>query len=187
VGTLVLLNAPPSSPVTAWVKRSLPEPCASVGALQLASGFLVALPAAVRHAKLLPPAPGAGRDTDPVEPSTVSSWNGWLNRTVPAASALGADTVVPTVTALITSITAAARDTIRLASGEKTIPCLLSGLSRSVTDNADANSAGHGGRPIDGDTRTSGHGDAASGRVGRDRGTERRKSARDPLARALSR
>ncbi len=128
----MLANTPPSSPVTAWVKRSVPEPCVSVGAAQLASGFLVALPTAVRHAKLLPPAPGAGRDTDPTGPSTVLSWKGWLNKTVPAADALGAGATIPTVTMLITRSTAAAGDTIRRASREKTIPRLLFRVASSA-------------------------------------------------------
>ena len=67
----------------------MPEPCESVELLQLASGFVVALPAAVRHAALVPVG-AVGSDTEPAGPSTVLSWNGWLNRTVPAASALGA-------------------------------------------------------------------------------------------------
>src|SRR5882724_12227679 len=98
VGTLVLANTPPSCPVTAWVRRSLPEPCASVGAPQLASGFLTALPAAVRHAALPPPTGAVGMDTDPAGPSTVLSLNGWLNRTVPAADAVGADAATPMAT-----------------------------------------------------------------------------------------
>jgi len=95
----------------------LPEPCASVGAPQLASGFLTALPAAVRHAALVP-AGAVGMDTDPAGPSTMLSWNGWLNRTVPAADALGADTAIPMVTVVTTIIMATARDVIRLASRE---------------------------------------------------------------------
>ena len=131
----MLANTPPSSPVSAWVKRSLPEPCVSVGAAQLASGFLVALPAAVRQAKLLPPAPGAGRDTDPTGPSTVLSWNGWLNRTVPDADALGAGAAaIPTVTIPITSSTAAAGDVIRWAIREKTILRLLFRVASSVLE-----------------------------------------------------
>src|ERR1700722_8713039 len=122
VGTLVLANTPPSSPVTAWVKRSLPEPCVSVGKLHVASGFLVALPAAVRQAKLAPPAPGVGRETDPAGPSTVLSWKGWLNRTVPAADALGAGAAIATLTVPMTSSTAVAREVIRWAIREKTIP-----------------------------------------------------------------
>jgi hypothetical protein len=51
--------------------------------LQLASGFLVVLPAADRQTALVPLA-GAGTDTEPAGPSTVLSWNGWLNSTVPA-------------------------------------------------------------------------------------------------------
>src|ERR1700683_4881802 len=97
-----------------WVSRSLPAPCASVAVGQVASGLAVALPAAVRHA-VLPLAAGAvGSDTDPAVPSTVLSWNVWLNSTVPAAArARGADNVVPTATALIRSVAAVARATIR--------------------------------------------------------------------------
>jgi len=93
----------------------LPEPCKSVTVGQLASGLAVALPAAVRHAVLPLTAGAVGRDTDPAVPSTVLSWNGWLNRTMPAASAFGACTATPAVTMLVSSITAAARDTIRRA------------------------------------------------------------------------
>ena len=53
------------------------------------------------------------------------SWKGWLNRTVPDADAVGADAAMPTVTVPITSITDVARDIIRRASREKTIPRLL--------------------------------------------------------------
>ena len=76
--------------------------------VQLASGLAVALPAADRQAALVPVG-AAGIDTEPAGPSTVLSWNGWLNSTVPAAKALGADTVTPTAIALINSVTARAR------------------------------------------------------------------------------
>ena len=67
------------------MKRSLPEPLLSVELPQVNSGPVVLLlPLAVRHAAL--GGVGAvGSDTDPAGPSTVLSWNGWLNRTVPAA------------------------------------------------------------------------------------------------------
>jgi hypothetical protein len=106
VGTLVLLKMPPSWVVVAEVRRSVPEPCVSDVVGQLASGLAVALPAAVRQAELVTVG-DAGIDTDPAGPSTVLSWNGWLNSTVPAAAALGAGATIPTVTALITSSTAA--------------------------------------------------------------------------------
>ncbi len=85
---LVPANTPPSRDVAADVKRSLPEPCGSVEVLQLASGFLVALPAADRQAELVP-AGAAGIDAVPAGPSTVLSWNGWLNSTVPPAALAG--------------------------------------------------------------------------------------------------
>ena len=133
----MLLNAPPSSPVKAWVKRSVPRPCESVGALQVNRGpVLFLLPEAVRQAKLLPPALAVGRDTDPTGPSTVLSWNGWLNRTVPAADARGACTAIPMVTKPITSITATAGDTVRLASGQRTILRLLSRVASLVLKGA---------------------------------------------------
>src|SRR3984885_12950651 len=112
VGTLVLAKIPPSRPAPLDVRRSLPEPCASVGAAQLASGFAVLLPAADRQATLVLVGV-AGTETHPAGPSTVLSWNGWLNSTVPDAKALGAATVIPTVAALINATTAAARDTTR--------------------------------------------------------------------------
>ena len=96
----------------------------SVASPQLASGFLMALPAADRQAVLVPVG-AVGIDTDPAGPSTVLSWNGWLNSTVPAAKALGADTAVATAAVLITSMTATARDTIRSTRREKGIHRLL--------------------------------------------------------------
>jgi hypothetical protein len=90
----------------------LPEPCGSVELGQLASGLAVALPAADRQASLVPVG-DAGIDTEPAGPSTVLSWNGWLNSTVPAADAFGADTAMPAVTPLISSVTARARRSIR--------------------------------------------------------------------------
>src|SRR5258708_25424376 len=108
---LVPANTPPSRDVAADVKRSLPEPCGSVEVLQLASGFLVALPAADRQAELVP-AGAAGIDAVPAGPSTVLSWNGWLNSTVPPA-ALAGDPDVATTTAHITSAAARAQATIR--------------------------------------------------------------------------
>jgi len=125
VGMLVLAKTPPSWVVVACVSRSLPEPCASVAVGQVANGLAVALPAADRQAVLIPVAGEVGSDTDPAEPSTVLSWNDWLNRTVPAASAFGACTITPTVTTLIIRVTAAARATIRRARGEKGICRLL--------------------------------------------------------------
>jgi hypothetical protein len=105
----------------------LPEPCASVKVGQLASGLAVALPAAVRHA-VLPLAAGAvGSASDPAGPSRVLSWNGWLNSTVPAADAFGADTVIPTAPTLITSVTAIARATVRWASRRKSLHTLCPG------------------------------------------------------------
>ena len=89
---------------------------------QLASGLAVALPAAERQAALVPLG-AAGSDTEPAAPSTVLSWNGWLNSTVPDAKALGAATVIPTAVTLINSTIAAARDTARR---RKVISCLLS-------------------------------------------------------------
>ena len=93
--------------------------------VQLASGFLMALPAADRQATLALVGV-AGSDTDPAGPSTVLSWNGWLNSTVPDAKALGADAAIPTATALISSVVAATRDTGRRAERGKAIPRLLS-------------------------------------------------------------
>src|SRR5579872_5677416 len=85
VGTLVLAKTPPSWVVVLGVRRSLPEPWASVAVEQLASGLAVAWPAAVRQAELVPVG-DAGRDNEPAVPSTVLSWNGWSNSTVPVAA-----------------------------------------------------------------------------------------------------
>lgn len=91
------------------------------------------LPEAVRQAKLPPPTGAVGRDTDPAGPSTVLSWKGWLNRTVPpAADAVGAGAAIPAVTVPITSSTTAARDVIRWAIREKTIPRLLFRVASSA-------------------------------------------------------
>jgi len=124
----VLAKMPPSWVVRLGVSRSFPEPCASVAVGQLASGLAVVLPAALRQATLVPVG-AVGIDTEPAGPSTVLSWNGWLNSTVPAAKASGADTVIPTATVLISSSTAVVRDTARRASREKAIPRLLLKLS----------------------------------------------------------
>src|SRR5450432_35752 len=105
MGRLVVANTPPSRLVTFEVRRSFPEPCASVEVLQLASGFLTAFPAADRQTELVPDG-DVGTDTEPAGPSTVLSWNGWLNSVVPAASALGAAAVILTAAALISSSTA---------------------------------------------------------------------------------
>src|SRR3984885_12481128 len=115
VGTLVLANTPPSWVNALDVNRSLPEPCGSVVVVQLASGLATALPAADRQATLVLVGV-AGIDTEPAGPSTVLSWNGWLNSTVPAARALGAIAAVPATAALISSVAAATRDTTRRAS-----------------------------------------------------------------------
>src|ERR1700733_15608958 len=109
VGTLVLAKTPPSWVNAFDVSRSLPEPCGSVGVVQLARGLAVALPAGERQAALVPVG-AAGSDTEPAGPSTVLSWNGWLNNTVPAAKALGGDTVVATPATLIKSTIASGRD-----------------------------------------------------------------------------
>src|SRR5580700_10282037 len=109
VGTLVLAKIAPTFPPVSGVRRSLPEPCASVAVGQLASGLAVGLPAAVRQAALAP----VGSDTDPAGPSTVLSWNGWLNNTVPAAKAFGAATVIAAVAPVTSSAATVTRDTIR--------------------------------------------------------------------------
>ena len=54
------------------------------------------------------------------------------DETVPDADALGAGATIPTVTMLITRSTAAAGDTIRRASREKTIPRLLFRVASSA-------------------------------------------------------
>jgi hypothetical protein len=69
VGTLVPAKIAPFWPAVLGVSRSFPEPWGSVAVVQLASGLADALPAAVRHAALVP----VGRDTDPAGPSTVLS------------------------------------------------------------------------------------------------------------------
>ena len=107
----MLAKTPPSRPVPLDVRRSLPEPCASVAVVQLASGLAVAFPAADRQATLVLVGV-AGKATEPAGPSTVLSWNGWLNSTVPDAKALGADTAIPNPTELTSSVIAAARATI---------------------------------------------------------------------------
>src|ERR1700733_9228842 len=111
VGTLVLAKIPPSRPAPLDVRRSLPEPCASVAVAQLANGLAAALPAADRQATLVLVGV-AGNETEPAEPSTVLSWNGWLNSTVPDANALGADAAIPIPAELTSSVIAAARATI---------------------------------------------------------------------------
>ena len=129
----MLAKMPPSLPVSAGVKRSLPEPLLSVELPQVNSGPVVlVLPLAVRHALLPPPTGAVGRDTDPAGPSTVLSWNGWLNRTVPAASALGADAAIPAVIMLSTSVTDTAHGIIRRTSRETIITRLLFRVARSV-------------------------------------------------------
>src|ERR1700733_9975000 len=112
VGMLVLAKTPPSWVCELAVRRSLPEPCASVPVGQLASGLAVALPAAVRQATLVPVG-DVGRDNEPAAPSTVLSWNGWLNSTVPAA-AFAADTPTTINPAPANSEIARAHDMIPL-------------------------------------------------------------------------
>src|SRR5580700_4620873 len=112
VGTLVLAKTPPSWVVVAGVRRSLPEPCASVAVVQLATGLAVAFPAALRHAALVPVG-AVGRDNEPAVPSTVLSWNGWLNSTVPVA-AFAAGTPTTIMPAPANSEIAKARDMIPL-------------------------------------------------------------------------
>ena len=125
MGTLVLAKTPPSWPVAAEVRRSLPEPCASVEVVQLASGFLVALPAADRQAKL-----ATGRCGGERHRSGRAVYGVVVERLVeqhrPRREALGADTVTSTATALISSVAATARDTMRRADWVKDIYCLLS-------------------------------------------------------------
>src|SRR5689334_1522362 len=124
MGTAVLAKIPPSRLVLALVKRSLPEPWLSAELEQLASGFLVEFPDAVRHAELVPVG-AVGTVTEPAEPSTVRSWNGWLNSTVPAAWASGAATVNGTTMALASSSTAVTRARARRAAARKARPRLL--------------------------------------------------------------
>ncbi len=95
----------PFWPVVFGVSRSFPEPWASVLVGQLPSGVPEALPAAVRQASLVPD----GSDTAPAGPSTLLSWNGWLNSTVPAAEAPRADAVSAAAAATVSSTAAAAR------------------------------------------------------------------------------
>ena len=133
MGTLALAKTPPSLPVSDGVKRSVPEPCESVELPQVKSGpVLLLLPLAVRHAALPPLAGAVGSDNEPAGPSTVLSWNGWSNRTVPAARALGADAVIPAVIMLSTSVTDTAHGIIRRTSRETVITRLLFRVARSV-------------------------------------------------------
>jgi len=130
VGTLVLANAPPPD----REDRGEAEPAR---ALRIVRGdaagerVLGRVAAADRHAKLPPPFGAVGSDTDPAGPSTVLSWNGWLNRTVPAASALGA-AAMATVISPITSMTATAHDIIRRTSRALIITRLLFRIAGSV-------------------------------------------------------
>jgi len=77
---------PPTLPPESGVSLSVPEPWLSFGDGQLASGFAVELPEAVRQAEFAAPlAVELGTDTEPAGPSTVLSLNGWLKSTVPEA------------------------------------------------------------------------------------------------------
>src|SRR5580658_8723344 len=129
VGTVPLAKTAPTLPPVSGVRRSVPEPCASVAVGQLASGLAVALPAAVRQAALVPDCT-AGSATEPTGPSTVLSWNAWLNSSVPAAEAPGTYSVSATAVPLMSSTAAVAHDAIRRDDRGKAILYLIAQVGR---------------------------------------------------------
>src|ERR1700691_4510783 len=153
VGTVPLAKTAPTLPPVSGVRRSVPEPCVAVAVGQLASGLAVALPAAVRHAALVPLC-AAGNETEPAGPSTVLSWNGWLNSTVPDAKALGADAAIPTATELTNNVMAAARATVRRATTLGMASFWTAGADHEGRQDGEHDQRGPGGRS---------HGEAGGG------------------------